>query len=199
MPARKGFPARTTPPNRPTLWKNGLASWGQSGERIQRLREAADFVIYTPGSTAGIPVSILKSFAAPPQAIMEDDELLRERINTTATSLLGLIGIEADPIKSREHILISTILDRAWSEGQDLDIAALIQQIQTPPVNKIGVHGPGFLLSRQGPVRAGHGPEQPAGRARFQHLAGGRAAGHQLPYCTRPRASPGSPSSPSPT
>jgi hypothetical protein len=121
------------------LWKNGLASWGQSGDRIRKLRQSADSVIYTPGSTAGIPVSILKSFAPPPQAILDDEELLRERINTTATSLLGIVGIVADPIKSREHILISTLLNRAWREQQDSGIATLIQQVQSPPVNKIGV------------------------------------------------------------
>ncbi len=121
------------------LWRNGLATWGQSGERIARLREAADFVIYTPGSTAGIPVSILKSFAAPPPAVREDSELLRERIISTVTSLLGLVGKEADPIRSREHILISTILDMAWREGWDMDLGVLIQQIQSPPVSKVGV------------------------------------------------------------
>ncbi len=121
------------------LWQNGLASWGQGGERIARLRQAADFLIYTPGSNAGLPVSILKSFAAPPPAIREDSELLRERIVSTVTSLLGLLGKEADPIRSREHILISTILDIAWREGRDLDLGALIQQIQSPPVSKIGV------------------------------------------------------------
>jgi hypothetical protein len=120
-------------------WKNGLASWNQSGERIQRLRDASDFRIFTPGSSAGIPVSILKSFAAPEPAIREDNDLLRERISTTATSLLGLVGIEADPVQSREHILISTILDNAWRQGQDLDLAALIQQVQKPPVTQIGV------------------------------------------------------------
>lgn len=121
------------------LWKQGLAQWGQDGERIARLREAADFAIYTPGSNAGFPVSILKSFAAPAQDIRDDAELLRERISTTATSLLGLLGIEADPIQSREHILMSTILDTNWKQGQDLDLASLIQQIQTPPVAKVGV------------------------------------------------------------
>jgi hypothetical protein len=120
-------------------WKNGLAGWLQSGERIQRLRDAVDMRIYTPGSNAGIPVSILKSFAAPERAIIEDNDLLRERVSTTATSLLGLVGIEADPIQSREHILLSTILDTAWRQGQDMDLAALIQQVQAPPVTKIGV------------------------------------------------------------
>ena len=121
------------------LWKKGLVEWGQSGERIQKLKDAAEFVVYTPGSNAGIPVSILKSFAAPSQDIVNDVELFRERVGTTTTSLLGLIGVEADPIKSREHILLSTILDQAWRKGQDLDLASLIRQIQTPPLSKVGV------------------------------------------------------------
>ena len=48
------------------LWQKGLAAWGQDSERIRRLRAAAEFAIYTPGSTAGIPLSIVASFAAPP-------------------------------------------------------------------------------------------------------------------------------------
>src|SRR5215510_12711102 len=121
------------------LWRQGLTDWGQGGDRIQRLRDSADFVIYTPGSSAGISVSILKSFAAPDQTVMEDSELLRDRTNTTVTSLLGLLEIQADPIQSREHILIATILNRFWSEGQAVDLASLIQQIQNPPMTKIGV------------------------------------------------------------
>jgi hypothetical protein len=121
------------------MWRKGLGDWGQSSERIQKLRKSTDVVVYTPGSNAGIPVSILKSFAAPPQEILDDTEMLRERIGTTVMSLLGFIGVEADPIKSREHILLSTILDHTWKAGQDLDLATLIQQIQTPPVAKIGV------------------------------------------------------------
>ncbi|HRI38035.1 MAG TPA: ATP-binding protein [Nitrospira sp.] len=121
------------------LWAKGLASWQQDGARIQRLRDAADVVMYTPGSNAGLPVSILKSFSAPASDVLQDSELLRERISTTVTSLLGLLGIEADPIQSREHILLSTILDQTWRKGQDLDLAALIQAIQAPPVSKIGV------------------------------------------------------------
>ena len=121
------------------LWKKGLSEWGQSGERIQKLKDAAEFIVYTPGSNAGVPVSIMKSFAAPSQEILDDVELMRDRVSTTTTSLLGLIGVEADPIKSREHILLSTILDQAWRKGQDLDLASLIQQIQTPPLSKVGV------------------------------------------------------------
>jgi hypothetical protein len=120
-------------------WTKGLASWGQDGARIAKLRESADFSIYTPGSNAGLPVSILKSFAAPNQSIRDDAELLQEQIRTTATSLLGLAGIDADPLQSREHILLSSILNNVWKQGQNLDLGALIQQIQQPPVQKVGV------------------------------------------------------------
>jgi hypothetical protein len=121
------------------FWKKGLADWGESGDRIQRLRDSADFVIYTPGSSAGVPVSIVKSFAAPAPEIMEDGELLQGRINTTVSSLLGLAGIDADPLQSREHILLSSIVAQNWKQGRDLDLAALIQQVQNPPVARIGV------------------------------------------------------------
>lgn len=121
------------------LWKNGLASYGQDGERIRRLRDSAKFVIYTPGSEAGVPVSILSSFAAPSPAVMAEGDLLRDRISSTATSLLGLLGIDADPIQSREHILLSTILDKLWRDGAAVDLGSLIQAIQSPPVERVGV------------------------------------------------------------
>lgn len=121
------------------LWKKGLAEWGQDPTRIGRLREAADLAIYTPGSTAGLPVSIVASFAAPPREILDDSELLRERVNTTVTSLLDLMGMVADPLQSREHILLSNILDHAWKRGQDMGLAGLIHAIHSPPISKIGV------------------------------------------------------------
>jgi hypothetical protein len=137
--SRKGLSVEDYASQQASSWQKGLADSGQSGERIQRLRQAVEFVIYTPGSSAGVPVSILKSFAAPPPEIIEDGELFQERITTTVTSLLGLLGIEADPLQSREHILLSTIIGEMWRQGQDLDLATLIAQIQKPPVAKIGV------------------------------------------------------------
>lgn len=121
------------------LWKNGLAKWDQDGARIQRLRESAEFTIYTPGSDAGVPVSIVQSFAAPSKELLDDREMLRDRIAATATSLLGIAGIDADPVQSREHALLSNILDNAWRNGQDLSLEALIAQVQKPPFSKVGV------------------------------------------------------------
>ncbi len=120
-------------------WRTGLAESHQDGERIRRLREHADFTIYTPGSSAGTPVSVLRSFDAPPRAILDDADALRERITGTVTGLLGLLGLDADPVRSREHILLSSILADAWRKGQNLDLGALIHAIQEPPFTRLGV------------------------------------------------------------
>ncbi|MDH5567944.1 MAG: DUF853 family protein, partial [Myxococcales bacterium] len=121
------------------LWRNGLAKWGQNPSRIARFADAADRAIYTPGSRAGRPLSVLRSFAAPPPALAEDEEALRERVQGAVSGLLGLLGIEADPIRSREHILLATLVERAWREGRDLDLGALIRGIQKPPFERVGV------------------------------------------------------------
>lgn len=121
------------------VWRNGLAQWGQGGERIARLREAADFAIYTPGSEAGLPISILSSLSAPPPEVVSDGDLLRDRVQTLVSSLLALLEIESDPMRGREHILLSNIFDQSWRAGRSLDLAGLIQQIQKPPVDRIGV------------------------------------------------------------
>ena len=121
------------------LWRNGLAQWGQDGTRIQMLRDAADFVIYTPGSDAGVPVSILQSFAAPALDWNTEAELLRERIQGTVSALLGLIGVDADPVRSREHILLANLFEHFWRQGEDLDLPKLIMSIQNPPIRQLGV------------------------------------------------------------
>ncbi len=122
-----------------TLWKKGLKQWGEDGKRIAMLKESADFNIYTPGSSAGISVSILDSFKAPPEELLEDGDAFGDKISSTASSLLGLLGIDADPLKSKEHILLSNILQNFWIKGEDLDLPTIIQSVQSPPFNKIGV------------------------------------------------------------
>ncbi len=121
------------------LWRKGLAAWGQDGERIRRLRDAAEFAIYTPGSSAGRQVSLLQSFRRPPAEVMEDGDFLSERVSTTVAGLLGLVGIEADAVNGRETILLCNLLQNAWCAGRDLDLGGLIQEIQQPSVTRLGV------------------------------------------------------------
>jgi hypothetical protein len=135
---RAGVSADAFAAQQADVWQKGLADWGEDGARIERLRKAADFAIYTPGSRSGLPVSLLQSFAAPSAAIRDDAELLGERAASTATSLLSLAGVDAPP-RSREHTLVTNILTSAWKGGGDLDLAALIQQVQAPPFQRVGV------------------------------------------------------------
>lgn len=121
------------------LWKNGLAEWEEDGNRIQMFKDKVDIAVYTPGSTAGLPLTVMRSFCVPPEKVLKDSEAMRERVSAATAGLLALLGIDADPLRSREHILISNLFDRAWREGRDLDMGRLIRDIQTPPFDKLGV------------------------------------------------------------
>jgi hypothetical protein len=122
-----------------TSWREGLAAQGIGPDRIQQLRDAADVTIYTPGSSAGVPLNVLGSLRAPALSWDTEAEALRDEIEGTVTSLLGLVGITADPLSSREHVLLSNLIENAWRAGSSLDLGTLIGQVQTPPIRKLGV------------------------------------------------------------
>ncbi len=134
---RKGMSVDMYAENVAAKWRKGLASWDIGPERLQRLKDAADYRIFTPGSTSGIPVSVLQGFKKPEEGL--DEEEIGEKVKGITTAILGLIGIHADPIKSREHILISTIISNAWAKGESISIEDLIMRIQKPPFKKLGV------------------------------------------------------------
>jgi hypothetical protein len=121
------------------LWQRGLAEHGIGPERIAALREAAEVTLYTPGSEAGVPLNVIGSLKAPTLSWETDEETIRDEIEGTVSSLLGLVGIEADPLGSRQHVLLSNLLEHSWRAGTDLDLGLLIGQIQKPPLRKLGV------------------------------------------------------------
>lgn len=137
---RKGLSPDEYAAKQAETWKNGLAQWGQSGSRLRMLKESADYAIYTPGSEAGIPVSILQAFGAPASTLWGSAaESLFERIEGIVGALLGLIGIEADPVQSREHVLLANIFEYFWRQTEDLDLTKLILAVQNPPFRQLGV------------------------------------------------------------
>ena len=136
--ARRGIAPGELAAETAARWRSGLAEWDEAPERIAKYCAAVDRAIYTPGSTAGLPLSVLQSLAAPPRAILADADLLRDRIAAEASGLLALVGINADPINSREHILISRLLEEAWQQGHDLKLADLVRAIQDPPIRQVG-------------------------------------------------------------
>ena len=121
------------------MWKNGLKDWEMGSKEIQTLKDAIDRTIYTPGSTTGMPVNILSSFQAPSIEWDKNEEVLREKISSTVTALLTLVGLKGiDPLRSREHILLANIIEYHWQNGKSLDLLDLIRQTQTPPFNQLG-------------------------------------------------------------
>ena len=137
--AKKGISVPEYAESTAAMWKKGLADWGQPAERVQQFRDKVDINIFTPGSKAGIPVSILSSLAVPPFEIMDDGELLGERIESTVASLLSLIGITGESSQSNEAVLLSAIFQNAWVAGQDITLESLIRHIQKPSFDKVGV------------------------------------------------------------
>ncbi|MCB0999200.1 MAG: ATP-binding protein, partial [Acidimicrobiales bacterium] len=118
-------------------WTSGLAGWGLTGASIADLRERVDFTIYTPGSAGGVGVNIVGSLQAP--ADLSDHETVGDEIEGYVSGLLGLVGIDADPLSSREHILLSNLIMNEWSNGRSLDLPTLVGMALTPPIRKLGV------------------------------------------------------------
>jgi len=137
---REGISVEEAAQKAASLWKNGLASYGIEKPQLEALQNAVDFAVYTPGSDSGLPVSILASLSAPPIPWEGNKEILRDKISSTVTALLGLVGVkDIDPVRAKEHILLSNIFETAWREGKDLDMSTLIMHVQSPPFEKLGV------------------------------------------------------------
>ena len=155
-------------------WSDGLAASGQSAERIRRLHESVEMAVYTPGSRTGRPLAMLESLDPPPAHVLDDAEARRERIESLVSGILALVGIDTEPGKSREHVLLSTIIDCMWRSGQKLDFGALVRAIPSPPIERVS--RPREFLSRRRPLPTRQQAQHGGGRARLRGLARRRSA-----------------------
>ncbi len=121
-----------------TLWKEGIARWDQTPERVSRY-EKTKKTIYTPGSSAGIPINILGSLDTPPEAIMQESDALNAYLKSTVNGLLALIDAESEGTDSPAYILLAKLLVEAWSKKESVSLEGLIAKIITPPFERIGV------------------------------------------------------------
>lgn len=119
--------------------QRGRLEWGIGASRVAALRDRLQLNIYTPGSRAGKPVNLLGSFQCPPAEVLQDTEARAELVSGTIQSLLSLVGVQADPIRSPEAVVLSQILDQAWDQGQDLTLENLVLRLVDPPFKKVGV------------------------------------------------------------
>jgi hypothetical protein len=120
------------------IWKEGIASWGQTTERAAKL-QAVPKTIYTPGSSAGVAINVMSSLETPPREVMEDSDTFTSYLKSTTVSLLSLVGIVADPLESKEYILLAQIMTKSWINNEDMSIESLIGKIIKPSFKKIGV------------------------------------------------------------
>ncbi len=120
-------------------WKGGLEGAGIDADRMQQVVPGADIRILTPGSTAGLPVDLVGNLSPPDAAAAGDRELVTDEIEGLVSGILVLAGIDADPLTSREHILLANLVEHAWSQGKSLDLATLIGWIHRPPIRRLGV------------------------------------------------------------
>ena len=133
-------PRDTDPAETAETWRSGLEGWGLAPNHIAELRDGHRFCVLTPGSTAGLPVNLIGSLAPPVGAgAGTDGEAVTDEIEALVSGILGLVGITADPLADREHILLANIIATAWAAGETLDLATLLTRIQDPPMRKLGV------------------------------------------------------------
>jgi len=120
------------------MWKEGIESWGQDVERVRKFHHVKK-TIYTPGSSTGVAINILSSLDVPPAEVMQDSDTFSSYLKSTATSLLSLVGIEADPLESKEYVLLAQIITQSWIGAENLSIEGIIGKIINPSFKKIGV------------------------------------------------------------
>jgi hypothetical protein len=132
----RGITTEALAANEAAAWRAGLAEWDQDVSRIERLRAAADIRVLTPGSRAATPLAMLKTLTPGDE---RDPEEATARLGTTAASVLSLAGVaDVSPV-GREHVLIAALLDHAWRAGRTVDLPWLIQHVQRPPMDRVGV------------------------------------------------------------
>lgn len=121
-----------------SMWQEGIKRDYQDETRVAKLH-AVEKTIYTPGSSAGISINILGSLEAPPAEILNDSDTFASYLKSTVSSLLSLVKIEADPVSSKEYLLIAQILANKWMAGEGISLEELIGAIISPSFEKIGV------------------------------------------------------------
>ncbi len=119
-------------------WQKGLADWGLQPSDVASYAANHRTRVYTPGATAGIPLNLIDSLDAPTGDFEANEEEYRDEIDAVVTALLGFVKVDADPISSREYILLFSLIERAWRNGENLDLELLIGQVANPPLEKVG-------------------------------------------------------------
>ncbi|HSD66168.1 MAG TPA: helicase HerA-like domain-containing protein, partial [Vicinamibacteria bacterium] len=135
---RDGKDVKAAAADAAAAWKKGLAEWGLGPGDIAALKRAHDAVVFTPGSSAGVPLNVLQSLDAPSVSFDSAEEDLRDEIQSIVSGLLGLVKVEADPLQSPPAIFLANLVEKAWRAGKGYSLEDLIGAIADPPFDRIG-------------------------------------------------------------
>ena len=132
---REGLTVAEYARRRPRRWARGWRRGASRPTASPRCVAAWTSTIYTPGSTAGVPLDIVGSLAAPPADRRGDRGGRGRRLRRRRAGLLGLPPIRWPPA--------NTSCWPTWCStpgaGRDLDLATLVAWVQQPPIRKFGV------------------------------------------------------------
>jgi hypothetical protein len=132
------------------LWRDGLAKWNVPLESLRKLREGTTWRVFSPGSRIARPVNVLGSLG-PPGGLdwSRDEEALRDEIRGLVVAVLGLAGIDADPVSDARPILLARVVEESWKAGRALDLAGLVALVENPPFSRVGAVELDAFLSRE--------------------------------------------------
>lgn len=116
-------------------WQTGLLRGKITGAQVRALKDGIDLAVYTPGSTAGLPIDLLGLLSAPKD--MSQD--LTDAVEAAVSGLMGLAGKKTDPVRDPAHVVLSRILHDAWKAGESIDLSTLVLRLVDPPFAKVGV------------------------------------------------------------
>ena len=130
--------------------QRGLTGWGITQEHLSHYRTSTHVRVLTPGSSAGERVHLLSALERPSAHWTDDREAARQSLSAAISLLLRLVGRDADPARSKEHVLLSVLAERRLVAHQPADLKSLIQDLLEPPITDVGaLPVDGFVSSAQ--------------------------------------------------
>jgi hypothetical protein len=127
--------------------KEGLAGWGLGEADLAAFRAKIAPRLITPGTTAGEPLHVLSALETPSALWQEDEETARDALSASVSLLLRLVDRDADPAKSRDHVMLSHLAERRLSAGQPASLTALLADLIEPPIATVGAMAVDDFLS----------------------------------------------------
>ncbi|MDB4984914.1 MAG: putative ATP-binding protein, partial [Myxococcaceae bacterium] len=115
-----------------------LGAWGIAESAVAAYARSTHVRVITPGSSAGEPLHVLSALERQSERWSQDPESARAALSAAVSLLLRLLGRDADPARSKEHVLLSVLAEARLSAGESADLSALLLDVVQPPITHVG-------------------------------------------------------------